>query len=150
MLQGLRVLVRFEVLKPVHGADGEHTRLAGLRRQMLQHQLSELIQHPARIFVREYDDRVRGTAWGTRRPRSYQTIRDGDIRKGVGDRCNSLIKAEAAGDLQLTPRVRERIQQWCLLLEDFLVWISISSRAALVCDSTQIPHPSTSKSMAAH
>lgn len=32
MLQCLRVLVRFEVLKTVHGADGEHTRLASFGR----------------------------------------------------------------------------------------------------------------------
>lgn len=91
---------------------------------MLQHQLCEFIHHLGRIFVREDDDRVGDAVWRTRSPKSYQTIRDGDIRKGVGDRCNGLIKAEAAGDLQLTPRVRERILQWRLLLEDLLVWIA--------------------------
>ncbi|MNC17058.1 hypothetical protein D3C81_1406190 [compost metagenome] len=129
MLQGLRVLVRLVVLKPVHSTDGEHTSLAGFRRQVLQYQLSELIQHTSCIVIREDDDRVRDSVWVTWSPKPNQSVRDGDIRERVGDRCNCLIKPEAAGDFQLTPRVWEGILQWRLLLEDLLVRIANANNA---------------------
>ena len=109
MLQGFRVLVGFEVLKPMHGADGEHTFFADIFRQMFQHQLAEFVQHSGCILVRKDDDRVRDGAGFPFSPQPFQAIRYRDIGKRVGNRCNGLIKAEAAGDLQLTFWVRERI-----------------------------------------
>lgn len=129
MLQGFRVLVCLEVLKPMYSTDGEHTCLSGLRRKVLQHQLAEFIQHTRCIVIREDDDRVGDTARGAWSTKSDQSIRDWDKRERIGDRCDGLIKPEAACNLQLTPWIREGILQGRLLLEDLLVGIADTNDA---------------------